>query len=319
MNWTEELAKAKTVGISGHVRPDGDCVGSCLAVANYIRENYKEIQVDVYLEEFGEKLAILPGADTVLHTEEKEICYDLYVALDTSTKERLGVGANYFDTAKRTICIDHHVSNEGYGDVFLLNANASSCAEFLYHLLEKEKVSLNTATCIYTGMVHDTGAFRYSNVSPMTLRAAADLLEKGVDAALITDRFIETTLEQKKLNGLAFEKAESFFDGKMLFTYLTLEDFAACGISTKGQNGVVGALRDTQGVDCAAFLMQADEETLKLSMRSKKIVDVNQICGIIGGGGHVRAAGATVKGKNPLDIRDIIVSGVAVQFEESAK
>lgn len=312
----EELDKVeKTVGICGHVRPDGDCVGSCLGLASYIRDNYPNLTVDVYLEPFGNKLKKVPGAETALLERQGEKQYDLFVALDCSTKDRLAVGGPYFDTAKRTICIDHHISNEGYGDVFILDGNASSAAEVLYQLMNPNQVSQRTATCIYTGIVHDSGAFRYSNVSPKTFRIAADLLEKGVDSVAIVNRFLETTIQKQKLNGLAFEKAKTYFDGKFIFTYLTPEDFESCGLDPNEHVSIAELLRDTTGVECSAFLSQSEPDTLRLSMRSRIYLDVNQVCALLGGGGHIHASGATIKTLDDAYVLNTILEGVRKQFE----
>ncbi|MGN0298681.1 MAG: bifunctional oligoribonuclease/PAP phosphatase NrnA [Lachnospiraceae bacterium] len=311
MNLNEELSKVeKTVGISGHVLPDGDCVGSCLALANYIRDNFPHLKVDVYLEKFDKKLNTLPGADTVLYENQGKKQYDLYVALDCSVKRRLAVGGEYFDTAKKTICIDHHVSNEGYGDIFVLDGKASSAAEVLYQLFDPEMVSINTASCIYTGIVHDSGAFRFSNVSAKTMRIAADLLEKGVDASGIINSFLETSLQHQRLNGIAFQKVQLYNQGKFVYVYLTMEDYQTCGLETDEHVNVVGLLRDLEGVECSAFLLQVNEHKHKLSMRSRTYVDVNQVCALLGGGGHIHAAGATLFDVSEKLIRETIVRGV---------
>lgn len=302
------------VGIGGHVSPDGDCMGSCLALANYIWDNYPHLTVDVYAEPFEKKLAALPGSERVFFETQGDLEYEVYFALDCSTKERLAVGGRYFDCAKRTIGIDHHISNENYTDVLVLDANASSAAEVLYGLMDLEKISKDVATCLYTGILYDSGAFRFSNVSARTLRIAANLMEKGVEHVPIMNRFHETTLQKRQLVGMAFEKVHLFYDGKFAFVYLGAKDYHACGLPLEAEVNIVGMLRDTEGVECAAFLHDHRESGYKLSMRSRLYVDVNAVCQCLGGGGHVHAAGAHIRQMSVEEIEAIIVAAVGEQI-----
>lgn len=134
------LKDAKTVAISGHIRPDGDCVGSCIGLYLYIKQEFPEVQADVYLEEIRDSFKFLEGTDKILHSCEEDKEYDLFIALDSGDKERLGASAKYFDTAKRTVCIDHHISNPGYAQANYIEAQASSTSELVYDILDEEKI-----------------------------------------------------------------------------------------------------------------------------------------------------------------------------------
>ena len=177
----EILDGVKTMGIGGHVRPDGDCVGSCMALYLYIKKWYPEIKADIYLEKPKPVFGHIACMDEVHYEAGEPREYDLFVTCDVSAPDRLAVASDYFASAKKTVCIDHHVSNPGFADVNHVHGEISSASEVLYKLLNKEKIDLDIATAIYTGMIHDTGVFQYSSTSPDTMRIAGDLMEKGVD------------------------------------------------------------------------------------------------------------------------------------------
>lgn len=296
MNLNKVLEHVASVAITGHVHPDGDCVGSCLGLYNYLKENYP-LQVDVYLENFSEPLKFMAGSEEIQIEEVEDKIYDVCFALDSGDQKRIGAGGKYFETAKKKVCIDHHISNTGYGDENLICPEASATAEVLVGVMEKEKISKATAECLYTGIVHDTGVFQYSNVSPNTLRAAADLLEKGVNApSIISKTFMEKTYKQNRILGFALSNSIVFMDGKCIFSIVREADMKRFEIDSVDLEGIVEHLRDTAGVECAIFLYQTNAEEFKVSMRSKEIVDVGKIAVYYGGGGHMRAAGCTLNG-----------------------
>ena len=152
---------ADTICIIGHVRPDGDCVGSTLAMYNYIIDNYEGKTVDVYLESFPSSMKFLNGARKVKH-EAAGKHYDLAISMDVSEPERLGKNKELYLSSISTICIDHHVSNPGFGDLCFVDVDASSACEAFAELIDPEQISENTAACLYLGMVHDTGVFKYN-------------------------------------------------------------------------------------------------------------------------------------------------------------
>ena len=142
---SEILQDTKTVAISGHIRPDGDCVGSCIGLYLYIQQEFPDVQPTVYLEEIRDSFKFLEGSDRIIHSCEEEKVYDLFIALDAGDKQRLGASAKYFDTAKRTVCIDHHISNPGYAQTNYIEAKASSTCELIYDILDEDKIGKNIA------------------------------------------------------------------------------------------------------------------------------------------------------------------------------
>lgn len=171
------IEQADTIAITGHVRPDGDCVGSTVGLYNYIISNYDK-QVQIYLEEFSKDFLFLHDADKISHTPTDQV-YDLCIAVDCGDKERQGDFLPIFERAKSTMCVDHHISNPGFGEVCYVDAEACSAAEALYKLMEQDKINKNAAEALYMGIVHDTGVFKHSNTTKSAMSIAGDLIEKG--------------------------------------------------------------------------------------------------------------------------------------------
>lgn len=304
----DELIDVKTVAIGGHIRPDGDCIGSCLGVWNYIRDNYPEIQADVYLEQIVPKFRFLNGAELVKTDCNEDKVYDLFISLDASDKERLGAAVRYLDTAKRTVCIDHHITNPGFADENVIEATASSASEVLYGLLDPEKVDKDCAEALYTGIVHDSGVFQYSNTSAKTLRTAADLIARGIDFPSIIDHsFYEKTFAQNRILGKVLDRARLYADGAVIAGVASPEDMKAYGVTKQDMDGIVSQLRLTRGVQAAIFLYPAEDGAYKVSLRANGQMRVSDVAAAFGGGGHVKAAGCTMTGTPEEIIEKLLV------------
>lgn len=290
------LKDVKSVGITGHIRPDGDCTGSVLALYNYILENMPEIDVDLYLEQPGSEFYYLKNIDKIKNTPEDKK-YDVFFVLDCSSLDRIEPFISCFNNASKTVCIDHHVSNTGFTDLSKIEPQASSACEVLYGTMDADKISRNVAECIYTGIIHDTGVFKYSCTSKKTMEIAGEMMEKGIDYSDIIDNtFYKKTYVQNQILGRALLESVLFYDGKRIFTTVTMDEMEFYGVTGRELGGIVEQLRLTDGVEVAIFLYQTGEEEYKVSLRSKKKIDVAAIATQFGGGGHVRAAGYTAKG-----------------------
>lgn len=297
MKLADELREVSTVAISGHVRPDGDCCGSCLAVYNYIREHFPETEAVVYLEMVPPSYRFLSGAEDVRTDCSEDREYDLFLSLDSSDKERLGEAVKYFDTAKRTLCIDHHITNAGFADKNWVVPTASSTSELVYQILEEDKISRETAAAIYMGIVHDTGVFQYSNTSEQTMQIAGKLISKGIPfTEIIENTFYKKTYVQNQVLGRALLESILLLDGKCIVSRIRQKDMEFYGVGPKDLDGIINQLRVTEGVEVAIFLYETAAQEYKVSMRSSNYVDVSAICAYFGGGGHVRAAGCTMRG-----------------------
>lgn len=296
-DFLREIENADTIVILGHKRPDGDCVGSCLGVYNYVLDNYSDKKVDIYLDEFSDEFMFLRGADQILH-EKQDKSYDLCISLDSGDLDRHGEFESYFHDAKRTMCVDHHVSNVGFGDVCFVKTECSAAAEALYTLFENDKISYECAECLYLGIVHDTGVFKHSNTTKQTMEIAGALIEKGARSNIIIDgTFYKKTFKQNKMLAKALDAAFLMFDGKVIVSCLTKDVFDEYEATNLDTDGVVDALRITDGVECALWMYEYPKKgTFKCSLRSNEFVNVSLIAGVLGGGGHVRASGCEVEG-----------------------
>lgn len=314
MKIDDYIGDAKTVGITGHIRPDGDCLGSCLGLYNYIVENIPSVDVDIFLEQPGEEFDYMTNIDKI-QNEPSDKKYDCFFVLDCSSRDRILPFESCFENASRTVCIDHHVSNSGFADESVVEPDSSSASEVLYKLFEHEKVSRMVAECIYTGIIHDTGVFKYSCTSKDTMMIAGELMEKGIDySGIIDNTFYSKTYIQNQILGRALLESVMFYDGKCIFSAVSKDIMDFYGITGRDLGGIVEQLRLTSGVEVAIFLYETGEAEYKVSMRSKNVIDVAKISVLYGGGGHVRAAGFTGKG----DVHQIINS-ISAHIEEQFK
>ena len=309
------LEQVKSVAIGGHVRPDGDCVGSCMGLYQFIKTWYPDLQVDVYLEDIPESFKVLIVASKEIKgTVEEEKQYDLFIALDCADMSRLGFSSVLFEKAKKTICVDHHISNAGYAGENHIVPEASSTSELVFHLLPYEKITKEIAECLFLGIVHDTGVFQYTCTSPETMEAAANLMRKGIRANEIIDKtFYEKTYAQNQILGRALLESSLLLDGKCIYTCLTKQIMDFHGVKPKDLEGIVSQLRVTEGVEVAIFLYQTDNEEFKVSLRASGDVDVSKVAGCFGGGGHKKAAGVTMKGTAD-EIVTLLTKEIAVQL-----
>ncbi len=297
MRIDEHLNGVKTVAISGHIHPDGDCIGSCMGMYLYITKNYPDIKADVFLEEVPDELKFIKDTDKI-NTEFKTDVdsYDLFICQD-SGKDRLGEAEKYFDAAKKTINIDHHVSNPGCGDVNFIVPTASSACELVFDAIDEEKMDVEIAKSLYTGMVTDTGVFKYNNTSPKTLNTAAKLIGFGFDfGSLIDHVFYEKTYLQNQILGRALLESILLMDGKCIVSVISKQTMDFYGATSNDLDGIVNQMLLTIGVGCSIFMYENEPLEYKVSLRSDGSVDVSKIAQIFGGGGHMRAAGCTVNG-----------------------
>ncbi len=318
-NFNELISNAKTVGISGHVRPDGDCVGSCLAMYNYIATYFPQVEVHVYLEPIPNIFKFLTNSDKIedATTVVDGTVFDLYIALDCSEGSRLGEAERLFEAAKTTLCIDHHFSNSGFADYSYIIPDDSSTCELIYNQFGKERITKEIAECLYLGIIHDTGVFQYSCTTEATMAAAGYLMAKGIDYPKIcTDTYFAKTMIQNRMLGKALLNCKTFLDGKIIAAVITAEDMAEFGAQSKHLEGIVQQLRDTTGVEVAVFLYELEDGDFKGSTRATGDVDLTVITGEFGGGGHKKAAGFSVNTNDPWSIINRIIEMVSAQFKE---
>lgn len=304
MSFLDTIVKdVKNVAIMGHVRPDGDCVGSCLAVYNYLAEQHPEVEAAVYLEPPSVKFSYLKGFDSIISdfSEDKE--HDLCICLDCSDTLRFGEAVKFLKTAKKSLCVDHHFTNLKYADENIVEDKASSTCEVLYGLLDGSKISKAVAECIYTGIIHDTGVFKYDCTSARTMEIAGKMMEKGIDfPRIIDDSFYRKSYVQNQILGRALLESITFHDGKCIFSAISKKDMDFYGVTGADMDGVIDQLRVTENVECAIFIYETSCREYKVSLRSTTDLDVSRVAVYFGGGGHKKAAGCTMTGS----IHDVI-------------
>lgn len=298
---------AARIGISGHRRPDGDCVGACLGLYNYIRDVYPEKAVTVYLEHIKHEFRFLEGADTINHSFTDQKGHDLFIVLDCGDEERLGDYAIYLKKAKKIFCVDHHISNQGFGDDYIVVPEASSTCEILFEQFDYDKISKACAEALYMGIVHDTGVFKHTNTSRKTMHIAGDLIAKGLNTShIIDDTFYRKTYAQNQILGRALMESTLLLDGKLIYSIVTREMLKFYGLTGADLDGIIDNLRMTEGVECAILMYEIGIDKYKISMRSNDFVNVSEVAASFGGGGHVRASGCTMTGLSHKVLEQLI-------------
>lgn len=294
----DTIMESDTIAILPHVYADGDALGSSFALALALSEMGKK--ADVLLEEMVPILYdFLPGRNFSSVYSKNIKQYDLALALDCGDMERLGGRKEVFDSAKRTINIDHHNTNTGFAVQNYVDTAASSTGEIIFTLLDLmgHKAGADVAVNLYVAISTDTGGFRYSNTTPGTHIIASELIGIGIDVAEISRIVFDTaSYEKVKLTGAAIESLELIENGKIAIMTLVNEMISKTGARDEDSDGIINIARNIRGVEAAVMLREMDNGEIKANLRSNKYVDVSAVAGIFSGGGHKRAAGFTTAG-----------------------
>lgn len=296
----ERIIKSENIYIASHVQPDGDNLGSMLALGLALKKTNKKVYM-VETDPVPSDFMFLPG----VHYIEKVHNYDnidLFITLDSSDMERLGQNIKLIDKANFVINIDHHISNTNYGDINIVDSNSGSTAELVFKMIKTLdiKIDKDIGTCIYTGISTDTGSFMYDNTRPETHLIAAELLEIGIDKKkIILNIYQNKSMEKTKLFIKVLENLETYSDNQIAIVQVTNDILLETGAKMEETEGIISFVRDIEPVEVAIMLKEFETKEIKVSMRSKRYVDVSEICSKFSGGGHVRAAGCTIN--NSLD------------------
>jgi len=297
VNILQECQGASRIAITGHVRPDGDCVSSCLALYQYLHKKMPQARIQVYLERPAEIYGCVKGYDSIDSQCEDTDPYDVFFVLDSVPERMMEPAKKLYDKARKTINIDHHISNAGACDSFWVVPDASSTAELIYELMDKEALDADLAMAIYIGIIHDTGVFQYSNTSPRTMEIGADLIRYGFDfPRLILETFYQRTYLQSQVLGRVLLESIRFMDGTCIVSCLDRRIMDFYGVEHADLDGIVNHLRNIKGIHCAIFMYQTGVLEYKVSLRSDEWVDVSKVAAFFGGGGHMRAAGCNMRG-----------------------
>ncbi len=313
----EAIERAKTIAISGHVRPDGDAIGSSMGLYFYLRDNYPDKTVCVFLEEVPESFDHIRDDEA---TARRCDHYDLFIALDSGDVERLGdAGKIMQENSDDTINVDHHITNTQFGNKNIVDAKASSTCQILFTLMDEDKIGTMTAMALYTGIIHDTGIFKHNNTSYQTMRIAGKLMRKGIPFGEIIDNsFYYKTSKQLKIKGKCLSDCQFLLDGRVVISVLTANDMEKYQAKSSDLDGIIDDLRTTVGVEVAILLSERVPGEFKVSMRSNKLVDVASIGQYYGGGGHIKASGCTIKGTAD-EVTHMLVDKIRLQLGEDTE
>lgn len=285
------LKKNRSFVLTAHISPDGDCLGSMLALYEFLVKQGKQVSV-VLDDTFPNVYRMLPYSEVICTADEYVGANpDLLVILDASTMDRIGRVNELIDAP--TLNIDHHVSNRGFTDYRWLDADAAATGELIYRLIAEAQtgVTRDMAFNLYTAIATDCGFFRYANTKPTTMRIAAQLLACGAEPNTISEALEQVSLDTMRLTAKVLQTMAFFAEGKVALITVT-RDMLEHDEST---DELINYPRKVEGVEVAVMLKQKDEHNVKVSMRSKR-VDVSRIAMQFGGGGHARAAGCSIEG-----------------------
>lgn len=294
----EELNTAKRVMLFPHIFMDGDCFGSSVAMCELIREMGKEVYI--YAEDkIPFNLGFLKDA---YYTTDGEIFpeIDLAISIDCSDLTRLGKRKEKFYSANRTVCIDHHLTNEMFADVNCIDIHAAATGEIIFgifHLL-RQTVPMNipAAEALYTAINTDTGNFQYTNTTGRTHYIISKLFEVGIDLEKITVELYQNyRYERIAMKTEVMNTLEIFCNGQANLAYATKDMYEKTGASKDETEGVIEELRNIRGIEMSAFLKENEENEIKVSFRAKTYGDVARVSQVFGGGGHKKASGCTIR------------------------
>lgn len=298
------IKSSKNILIISHVNPDGDALGSMCGLYGAILENFKKKADMMAISKIPDVYSYLPYLSEVKNIEDfdKSREYDLVINVDVASMDRICDAKILFEKAKHTINFDHHKTNIGYGEINIINPDASSTGEVLFDCFNKMnwKLNLDIATCLYTAILTDTGSFRFDNTKPSTFESTAKLVEIGVNPCDIYKKVYESDSKTLVMfQAHCISKAKFLDDDKIAYTLVYQKDMEKFSAGDDCMEGLTEKLRAIVTTRVAFVAKEMKSGATKVSMRSK-FADVAKICEVFGGGGHKFAAGCTIKA--PVDV-----------------
>lgn len=294
-----QIADAKRIAICTHLNPDADALGSMLSLRSILVSIGKDC-VAVNPGDIPENLRFLPDLDKLIPEPLED--FDLVIAVDAAERARVGGIVDLTERAKETACIDHHRSNVGFMKVNWIDPKFGSTCEMIYELGKSLDAQLDhiAATWLYAGLLMDTGRFLYNQTRPESHYMAADLMNRGIDWQDIHIRLFQSMpYREFELYRALLSRAIFHKDKTIAITYALLSDAKEYQTGLDATDPALHILRDIDEVECSCLLKESDPGVYKVSMRSKRVLDVSKIAAAFGGGGHLRAAGCTIH--MPLD------------------
>ena len=289
-NIIDKVLTSNNIVLLCHNNPDGDAIGSTLAMYHTLKKLDKE--VDIVIKEPPKRFNFLEGFQDIKEESNKD--YDTAIILDTANIDRVNDPSDILNRVKKKYVIDHHISNTQYGDENLVKERPA-CCQIVYEIIKELNIEITKelGESLMTGLLTDTGGFSHQDVLPSTFAMAEDL-SKIVNISLLYDKALRTiTINQFNIKKIALDNLEFYYNGKVAISYITEEDMISTGVDQNDCGILVNIPLEIEGIEVSIFLRKYKEE-IRVSLRSKHI-NVNEIVKVFGGGGHINAAGVTVK------------------------
>ena len=316
----EEIKRHERFCVVGHQRPDGDCVGSQLALALALRNEGRRV-VCWNQDPMPQKLQFLDAAKLFARPRAAQ-SFDCVLAVDSASIDRIGEVRRFIQNRKTLVNIDHHASNTRYGDLNWVAPNEASSGEMIYRLLKAARWSIKPqiADCLFTAISTDTGSFQYPTTRPSTYEIAGDLVDKGANLSVICDQVYQSyPLSRVKLLKHVYNHFKLTNDNEIAYFWLRPKDYQRSGASQDESEGLIDHIRDIDPVIVACLFEELESEVIRVSLRSKSPdVNVSDIAKRFGGGGHKAAAGARICGR-PMAIQRRVVKAIRDQLAAGKK
>lgn len=315
----EALRRGRCFAVLLHIRPDGDSIGSSLALGLALRRLGKSVHL-MRADDIPSNMSFLPGVDGFRHFSEVTEDIDTAVFLDCGDIDRIGPAKAVLKPGVRIVNIDHHPSNRRFGDVNYIEPRAAAAGEIVHDLIKDLGVDIDfaIASALYVAVITDTGSFRYENTSAKTHEIAAGMLRAGVRPSEVARAVWEDrSLSSMRLLEAALRNLSVSEDGRLAWTVLSREDFERAGADSSESEGIVNYPRTLRGVEVAVLFLEEASGEVKVSLRSNRAVDVSRIAADLGGGGHARAAGCTLS--MPLaEARELVLARAREMLSDDA-
>jgi phosphoesterase RecJ-like protein len=307
----EFVEKSNKIAVAAHADPDGDSIGSIMALREILKTKGKDVDFFINGEiPFNYKFIKDLDKASLSYKEKK---YDLFFALDSSDEERLADKIDIMKNSKKTICIDHHKTNKGYCNLNIIEPDFSSTGEIIYEIFKTLKYEINerAAENIFIAIITDTGKFIYNNAGYKTFENVSDLLKLNINKnEIVKNLYSSEPKNIFKLKADVFNSTEFFMEDKVALSCLFKENLKKYNLSLKDIDGLVERLRDIENVEISILIKELDDKTYKISMRSLGNSDVSKVCETFGGGGHKNAAGFKIDNIEFATLKKLILEEV---------
>ncbi len=307
----EEIKKHQTFCVVGHIRPDGDCIGSQLAMTLALKS--QGVDVACWNQDLVPPKLMFMDPQRLLQQPKAGLKFDCVIAVDAASYERIGTVVDAIEDRKVLINIDHHPSNTRYGDLNWIASNASSSGEMVFQLIKAARwqVTPEIADGLFTAISTDTGSFQYPSTSPDTFKIAGELVKRGASIARICDEVYQSySLSRVRLLRRVYNQFKLTDENKIAYLWLKKTDYSKSGATREDTEGLIDHIRAIEPVVVACLFEEVEPGETRISLRSKHPdINVNEIAKLFGGGGHKAASGARIEGSQ-MSVQRKVISAI---------